>query len=61
MQGFQRLAWQGDRPSLQTHEGVGGPQDGQPLLIIAELLWPLRFRKLQHLQAQIFFSLRDRL
>ena len=45
-----RLAWQGDGPSLQTHERVGGPQDGQPLLIVAELLWPLRFRKLQHLQ-----------
>ena len=56
MQGFQRLAWEGDGPPLQAHERVGGPQDGQPLLIIAKLLWALGFWKLQHLQPSSAFN-----
>ena len=46
-----QLTWQRTWPALQAHEGVGASQDGQPLLVVAELPGPLHIWQLQNLQA----------
>ena len=37
----------------EAHEVVGSPQHGQPLLVILQLLPPLRLRKVHHLRAWV--------